>query len=40
MAVKLKDVTIVEDGIVKAIHGSQRFCSYIGVEPTGNISRC
>lgn len=35
---KLKDVTIVEDGIVKAIHGSQRFCSYIGVEPTGNIS--
>lgn len=35
---KLKDVTIVEDGTVKAIHGSQRFCNYIGVEPTGNIS--
>lgn len=35
---KLKDVTIIKDGIVKAIHGNQRFCSYIGVEPTGNIS--
>lgn len=35
--IKTRNITIIEDGIVKAIGGTQRFSSYIGVEPIGSV---
>ncbi|MBQ8638362.1 MAG: hypothetical protein IJ468_04255 [Lachnospiraceae bacterium] len=32
---EMKDRVLLEDGVLKAIHGSSRFCHYLGVEPTG-----
>lgn len=35
--VQLKETLLIEEGQVKAIHGSKRFAYYLGVEPTGKI---
>lgn len=35
--IKTRNITIIENGIVKAISGTQRFSSYIGVEPIGAV---
>lgn len=34
--VPMKDVPLIENGKVKAIHGGVRYSSYMGIKPTGN----
>ena len=34
--VPMKDLKLFENGVMRAVHGSNRFCRYLGVEPTGN----
>ena len=34
--IPMKDRVLLQDGVLKTIYGSNRFCSYLGVEPTGN----
>lgn len=36
--IPMKDRTLLKDGVLNTIHGSNRFCRYLGVEPTGNYS--
>ncbi len=33
--ISLKDRPLLEDGVLKTIHGPSRFASYLGIEPTG-----
>ena len=37
--IPMRSLKIVEDGKLSAVHGSTRFCRYLGVEPTGNYSK-
>lgn len=37
--IPMKDRLLMEDGIVKTLHGGSRFAYYLGIEPTGNY-RC
>lgn len=37
--IRMTDRPLLGDGKLKMIHGSSRFCSYLGVEPTGNYSK-
>ena len=32
----LKDTKLIEDGVLKAIHGPYNFAEYLGIEPIGN----
>ena len=34
--IPMKDLPLLENGVLRAVHGSNRFCRYLGVEPTGN----
>lgn len=37
--IKMKDITLVKQGELKAIHGTNRFSQYLGLEPTGNYEK-
>lgn len=34
--IPMQDRTLLESGVMRAVHGSNRFCRCLGVEPTGN----
>ena len=34
--IPMKDLKLLENGVLRAVHGANRFCRYLGVEPTGN----
>lgn len=34
--IPMKDLRLFENGVLRAVHGSNRFCRYLGVEPTGD----
>lgn len=34
--IPMKDLKLLENGVLRAVHGSNRFCRYLGVEPTGS----
>ncbi len=34
--IPMKDRTLIEDGILKTVHGGNRFCRYLNEEPTGD----
>lgn len=38
--IPLKDRVLMEDGVLKTIHGGNRFAQYLGIEPTGNYHGC
>ncbi len=33
--IEMHDLTVIENGVLRAIHGSTQFCRYLGIEPTG-----
>ncbi|MBR3036913.1 MAG: hypothetical protein IKI54_06450 [Lachnospiraceae bacterium] len=33
--IPMKDRVLIEDGVLKTVHGGTRFCRYLGTEPTG-----
>lgn len=33
--IKMQDIALLENGILKNIHGPARFCHYLGINPTG-----
>ncbi len=37
--IPMKGIDVVKDGVLNAIHGSTRFCRYLGIEPTGIYSK-
>lgn len=37
--IPMKDLPLVDDGVLRAIHGPNRFCRYLGVQPTGSFSK-
>ena len=37
--ITLKDCPLIRDGVLMAIHGSARFASYLGIEPTGTYEK-
>lgn len=37
--IPMRDLPLVKDGKLLAIHGGNRFCRYLGVNPTGNFSK-
>lgn len=37
--IRMKDLQIIKDGKLTAIHGSTPFCRYLGLKPTGNFSK-
>ncbi len=37
--VKLKEIPLVRDGVLCSVVGNVRFCSYLGIEPTGEYER-
>lgn len=34
--IPMKDLPLFENGVLQAVHGSNRFCRYLGITPTGN----
>lgn len=34
--IPMRDRKLIENGVMQSTHGSNRFCRYLGVEPTGN----
>ncbi len=34
--IPMKDLPLLENGVMRAVHGPNRFCRYLGVEPTGD----
>lgn len=36
---KMKDITLTKQGELKAVHGTNRFSQYLGIEPTGNYEK-
>ncbi len=34
--IPMKDLKLLENGVLRAVHGSNRFCRYLDVPPTGN----
>ena len=34
--IPMRDRKLLENGVLKCVHGSNRFCRYLGAEPTGN----
>lgn len=37
--IKMIDRPLLADGTLKLVHGTSRFCDYVGVEPTGSYSK-
>ena len=37
--IPMKDLQLLENGVMRAVHGSNRLCRYLGVEPTGVYGR-
>ncbi len=37
--IEMKELPLLEEGILCAVHGSNRFCRYLGVEPTGTYTK-
>lgn len=37
--IALNDLVLFRDGKLAAVHGSNRFCRYLGIEPTGSYSK-
>ena len=37
--IPMKDLKLLENGVLQAVHGSNRFCRYLGITPTGNYRR-
>lgn len=37
--IKMQDRPLLEQGVLKTIHGASRFAHYLGMEPTGNYER-
>ena len=37
--IRMNDLTVIEDGKLKAIHGSTPFCRYLGIQPTGTFDK-
>ncbi len=37
--IPMKDLQLLENGVMRAVHGSNRLCRYLGVEPTGIYGR-
>lgn len=37
--IRMKERTLLEKGVLKTIHGTQRFCHYLGVEKIGSYSK-
>lgn len=37
--IKMEDLRLVEDGVLKTIHGGNRFAQYLGIKPTGSYEK-
>lgn len=37
--IPMEDLHLLEGGVLKAVHGPNRFCRYLGVKPTGSYSK-
>ncbi len=37
--IPMKDLPLLEGGVVRAVHGPNRFCRYLGVKPTGRYQK-
>lgn len=37
--IKMKDLVLAEDGVLKAIHGTNRFAQYLNIKPTGRYKK-
>lgn len=37
--IKMKDLPLIKNGVLKAVHGENRFCRYLGVRPTGTYEK-